>query len=111
KAAEVAAQVERGAGSAWQRVGGGIDEAVTSALGKVGVPTRSEINRLTRRIEELTALVEAKAGAPGRSRSAAARPATRKAATGKAASAKSAAGKATRRPAARKSARTSRRSD
>ncbi len=66
KAGEVAEKVEKGAGAAWDKVGGGVDDAVMSALHKVGVPTRSEITRLTRRIEELTALVEKKVAAKGK---------------------------------------------
>ncbi len=35
-----------------------IDDAVTAALGRVGVPSRDEIATLTQRVEELTAVVE-----------------------------------------------------
>lgn len=38
--------------------GGKIDEAVTSALHRMGVPTRDEIRTLTQKVEELTAKVE-----------------------------------------------------
>jgi len=62
KASEVAGGVRERAGTAWDRVGGNVDEAVASALHKVGVPTREEIHRLTRRIEHLTTLVETKVG-------------------------------------------------
>jgi poly(hydroxyalkanoate) granule-associated protein len=86
RAGEVAEKVEKGAGAAWDKMGGGVDDAVMSALHKVGVPTRTEITRLTRRIEELTALVEKKVAAKGKSatpskktaRKPAARKATRK---------------------------------
>ena len=44
------------------RVVAPIDEAASGALHKVGVPTRKEIQALTRRVEELTRAVEAKAG-------------------------------------------------
>ena len=37
-----------------------------SALHKVGVPTKDEIGRLTKRIEELTVLVEKKVPGGGR---------------------------------------------
>ena len=63
RATEVAGQVEKRAGKAWKKVEGNLDDAVGAALGKVGVPTRDEISRLTRRIEELTSLVAAKVGA------------------------------------------------
>lgn len=63
RATEVAGEVEKRAGKAWQKVEGNLDEAVGAALGKVGVPTRAEISRLTRRIEELTSLVATKIGA------------------------------------------------
>lgn len=63
RATEVAGQVEKRAGKAWHKVEGNVDDAVNAALGKVGVPTRDEISRLTRRIEELTTLVAAKVGA------------------------------------------------
>jgi poly(hydroxyalkanoate) granule-associated protein len=63
KATEVAGRVEKGAGKAWNRVGDNVDEAVGAALSKVGVPTKDEIKRLTRRIEDLTQLVEKRVGA------------------------------------------------
>jgi poly(hydroxyalkanoate) granule-associated protein len=92
RAGEVAEKVEKGAGAAWDKMGGGVDDAVMSALHKVGVPTRTEITRLTRRIEELTALVEKKASARGKSTPAAKKTAARKTAR------KPAARKTTRKP-------------
>jgi poly(hydroxyalkanoate) granule-associated protein len=62
KATQVAGKVEKGAGRAWGRVGDNVDEAVGAALSKVGVPTKDEINKLTRRIEDLTQLVEKRVG-------------------------------------------------
>ncbi|HVT16995.1 MAG TPA: phasin family protein [Thermoanaerobaculia bacterium] len=44
--------------SAWENVGSKVDEAVTAALHRLGVPTRDEIRTLTQRVEELTAKVE-----------------------------------------------------
>ncbi|HEX2642773.1 MAG TPA: phasin family protein [Thermoanaerobaculia bacterium] len=44
--------------STWGDVGGKVDEAVTSALHRLGVPTRDEIRNLTLKVEELTAKVE-----------------------------------------------------
>ena len=51
------------AGETWSKVEREIDARVASALEKVGVPSKSEISRLTRRIEELTAMVEKQAKA------------------------------------------------
>ena len=62
KATQVAGKVEKGAGKAWGRVGDNVDDAVGAALSKVGVPTKDEINKLTRRIEDLTQLVEKRVG-------------------------------------------------
>lgn len=39
--------------------GGKLDETLTSALHRLGVPTRDEIRNLTQRVEELNAKVEA----------------------------------------------------
>jgi poly(hydroxyalkanoate) granule-associated protein len=44
--------------STWDKVESRLDDAVSSALGRLGVPSRDEIATLTRRVEELTALVE-----------------------------------------------------
>ena len=76
KAGEVAGEVEKRAGKAWGKVGDNLDDAVSGALAKVGVPTKDEITRLTRRIEELTQLVETKVA--GGRKVAAKRPAARK---------------------------------
>jgi poly(hydroxyalkanoate) granule-associated protein len=50
------------AGSAedvWQRFQGMVDAQVTSVLHRLGVPTRDEIARLTRKVEDLTASIDA----------------------------------------------------
>jgi poly(hydroxyalkanoate) granule-associated protein len=44
--------------SAWGGVGDKVDEKITSALHRLGVPTRDEIRELTRKVEELNAKVE-----------------------------------------------------
>jgi poly(hydroxyalkanoate) granule-associated protein len=44
--------------SAWDDVEQKLDEKVAKALHKMGVPTRDEIHRLTRRVEELSAKVD-----------------------------------------------------
>lgn len=45
--------------STWDSLTDRIDEAITSALHRMGVPTRDEIHTLTQRVEELNAKVEA----------------------------------------------------
>jgi poly(hydroxyalkanoate) granule-associated protein len=42
----------------WDQVERTIDETVSRALKRIGVPTRSEIGALTRRVEELTTKLE-----------------------------------------------------
>lgn len=64
KVEKVADKAKDRASSTWDRVEDRIDEAVTSALGRLGVPTRDEIATLTRRVEELTAVVEQLKPAP-----------------------------------------------
>lgn len=83
KVGEVAGEVQERVGAAWGKVGDDVDGTLSAALHKVGVPTKAEINRLTRRIEELTALVEKKVASP------AGRPAAKKAAARKPAAKKS----------------------
>ncbi len=51
-------QLRERASEAFETVERQVDDRVASVLAKVGVPTRGEIARLTRRIEELTNLVE-----------------------------------------------------
>jgi poly(hydroxyalkanoate) granule-associated protein len=61
--ASATGDVRERAGETWSKVEREVDHRVASALEKVGVPSKSEIARLTRRIEELTALVEKQAKA------------------------------------------------
>jgi poly(hydroxyalkanoate) granule-associated protein len=59
--AEVKEKVEDAkekAASTWDQMGDKFDDALASALKRFGVPAREEIATLTRRVEELTALVE-----------------------------------------------------
>ena len=60
-------EVRERAGDAWTKVERELDDRVASALEKVGVPSKGEIARLTKRIEQLTELVErqAKSGRTG----------------------------------------------
>ena len=54
-----AAEKARGtAGQAWQRFGEGFDKQVAETLGRIGVPSRDEIARLSKRIEDLTRAVD-----------------------------------------------------
>jgi poly(hydroxyalkanoate) granule-associated protein len=46
------------AGDRWEDIGGKVDETITAALHRLGVPTRDEIHNLTRRVEELNSKVE-----------------------------------------------------
>lgn len=46
------------ANETWDKLEETVDEKVTAALHKLGVPTKDEIQRLTRRVEELNASVE-----------------------------------------------------
>ena len=62
---EVKDKVEDAAGKArdraentWEKVEHRLDDAVSAALGRLGVPSRDEIATLTQRVEELTAVVE-----------------------------------------------------
>jgi poly(hydroxyalkanoate) granule-associated protein len=43
----------------WKQLQKLVDHQVTAALHHLGVPTKSEVDRLTRRIEQLTASIEA----------------------------------------------------
>ncbi len=54
----VAEEARDRAGSTWEKVETKLDDAVASALGRLGVPSRDEIATLTLRVEELTAVVE-----------------------------------------------------
>ena len=44
--------------SAWSGMGEKMDEKLTAALHRLGVPTREEIRELTRKVEELNAKIE-----------------------------------------------------
>ena len=53
-----AEKVKAKAESTFESWGGKFDETLTSALHRLGVPTRDEIRNLTQRVEELNAKVE-----------------------------------------------------
>lgn len=50
--------VKNQAANAWSGLGDRLDETLTAALHRLGVPTREEIHSLTQKIEDLTAKVE-----------------------------------------------------
>jgi len=58
KASKVADKAKAKAGGAWDDLGSKVDDTITSALHRLGVPTRDEIRTLTQRVEELNAKVE-----------------------------------------------------
>jgi poly(hydroxyalkanoate) granule-associated protein len=58
KASDVVDKAKSKAGSTWDDLGSKVDETITSALHRLGVPTREEIRNLTQRVEELNAKVE-----------------------------------------------------
>jgi len=58
KAGSVVDKAKSKAGSTWDDLGSKVDETITSALHRLGVPTREEIHNLTKRVEELNAKVE-----------------------------------------------------
>jgi len=55
---KVVSKAKEKAGDSWEDFGGKVDETITAALHRLGVPTRDEIHTLTKRVEELNAKVE-----------------------------------------------------
>ena len=51
-------EAREAASSTWDRLGEEFDDRVGSALKRLGVPSRHEIQRLTQRVEELTEKVD-----------------------------------------------------
>jgi len=64
-AEETADRARRAAEGAWEQIGGAFDDKLAKTLHRIGVPTREEINALSRRIEELTRAVERARAKPG----------------------------------------------
>ncbi|HEV3458020.1 MAG TPA: phasin family protein [Thermoanaerobaculia bacterium] len=58
QATKVVDKAKSKAGSTWEDLGSKVDETITSALHRLGVPTREEIRNLTQRVEELNSKVE-----------------------------------------------------
>jgi len=76
-AEETADRARRAAEGAWEQIGGAFDDKLAKAMHRIGVPTREEINALSRRIEELTRAVErARTPKPSPPKPAAAKPVT-----------------------------------
>jgi poly(hydroxyalkanoate) granule-associated protein len=55
---KAAGRAREEAGEAWGKVGSTVDEQVSEALRRLGVPTRDEIAGLSRQVEQLTLAVE-----------------------------------------------------
>jgi poly(hydroxyalkanoate) granule-associated protein len=72
--------------SYWETFERTLDDQVTAVIHRVGVPTKSEIEELTRKVEQLTGTIEKLAGKPAAKAAPAkkAAPATKKAAAAKA---------------------------
>lgn len=115
KVNEVKEMVGRQATDSWDRLEQVFEDRVSRALARLGVPTSKDIKALLKRVDELTASVQAMGGkVPSRRGSAATaakparKPAARKAAARTAAAKtdapKAEAAKAARKPAARKAA-------
>jgi poly(hydroxyalkanoate) granule-associated protein len=58
KVEEATGKARERAGSTWEKVTEGFDDKVASALRRLGVPNREEVATLTKRVEELTKVVE-----------------------------------------------------
>jgi len=112
KVSEVTEMVSKQATVSWDKLEQVFEDRVSRALGRLGVPTSKEVAALIRRIDELTASVQALGGKvpSAKSRATAARPRSAKAPAAKKAAAKKAAaksaGKAAAKPAAAKASRT-----
>lgn len=55
---EQVTKAKKTADKAWDNLTSTIDERVTGTLHRLGVPSRTEIQKLTKRVEELTAKVD-----------------------------------------------------
>jgi poly(hydroxyalkanoate) granule-associated protein len=60
---EAGTSIRRSADRTLDRLEHSVDTGVASALQRLGVPTRKEIQALTRKVEQLTATLEARSGA------------------------------------------------
>jgi poly(hydroxyalkanoate) granule-associated protein len=64
----LAGKAQKGAAEAWDKVEEAWDDRVAGTLQRIGVPSREEIAKLTRKVEHLTELVEAKSKRPAAKR-------------------------------------------
>jgi len=78
KAESRAGKVGDEAKETWSKVESAVDEKVTAALHRMGIPTRKEIEELSKRVETLTAKLDGKSGARKPARKKAAKKAGRK---------------------------------
>jgi poly(hydroxyalkanoate) granule-associated protein len=53
-------EAQKSATKAWEKVEGVWDDRVAGTLQRIGVPSKDEISNLTKKVEDLTELVEAK---------------------------------------------------
>ncbi len=58
KAGEAGARARARAESAWEKLETGVEDRLAAALQRFGVPTRQEIEQLSKRVEQLTATVD-----------------------------------------------------
>ena len=65
---KMAARAEGLRTDAMERIGSGFDDAMSSVLHRIGVPTSTDIARLTRRVESLTETLASSPAARSRSR-------------------------------------------
>jgi poly(hydroxyalkanoate) granule-associated protein len=99
KVEEVVDQAKERLAGRGEGVGEALDERISAVLHRVGVPTRDEIQQLTKRVEELNKKVSGLRGAePAAAKPAAKKPAARKAAAKRPAAKKASA----KKPAAKK---------
>jgi poly(hydroxyalkanoate) granule-associated protein len=101
---KVADGVSKQAAGSWDKLEQVFEDRVARALGTIGVPTRKDIEALTRQVEQLSRMVAELAGQQAPAKAAARKPAAKGAAKGVASPAARTARKATpRKPAAKKS--------
>jgi poly(hydroxyalkanoate) granule-associated protein len=99
---EVREKMSKQATESWDKLEQVFEERVSRALGRLGVPTSKDVKGLMKRVDELTASVQAMSGKAPAPRKAAAKPAARKPAK---AAARKAGPKAAAKPAPKAAAR------
>lgn len=71
KMSSMAGEVTAKAGQQWDKLEAIFEERTAKAMGKLGVPTKSDVEALGKRIDELTAKLAKASKAPARARTAA----------------------------------------